>query len=249
MEEEAGGFVLLTKVPTAGERAHSARDILTVSKEQHGTEQNYGFLKDPVIVKSLLLKKPERIAALGLILLLALLLWRLMERTMRTYVDTAHTPLPGWDKKVTERPTAFMMVTKCAGVIVLKCGHDLQLARPLSAVQHHYLAALDVPAACFTLPTGSQRTAMAAQRLSRRQKHILHWLAADHQRTRGMITSSHQDLVRALPGDKGNMSHSLQTLEARGLMVIGRSPGGKAASLWLTPEGQKWAVQLTESCD
>ena len=90
---------------------------------------------------------------------------------------------------------------------------------------------------------------MAAQRLSRRQKHILHWLAADHQRTRGMITSSHQDLVRALPGDKGNMSHSLQTLAARSLMVIGRSPGGKAESLWLTPEGQKWAAQLAGSCD
>ncbi len=80
-------------------------------------------------------------------------------------------------------------------------------------------------------------------------KHILHWLAADHQRTRGMITSSHQDLVRALPGDKGNMRHSLQTLEARSLIVIGRSPGGKAESLWLTPEGQKWAAQLAGSCD
>src|SRR5712691_1879465 len=90
---------------------------------------------------------------------------------------------------------------------------------------------------------------MAAQRLSRRHKHILHWLAADHQRTRGMITSSHQDLVRALPGDQGNMRHSLQTLEARSLIVIGRSPGGKAASLWLTPEGQKWAAQLAGSCD
>jgi DNA-binding MarR family transcriptional regulator len=90
---------------------------------------------------------------------------------------------------------------------------------------------------------------MAAQRLSRRQKHILHWLAADHQRTRGMITSSHQDLGRALPGDKGNISHSLQTLEARGLIVIGRSPGGKAESVWLTSEGQKWASQLAGSCD
>ncbi len=90
---------------------------------------------------------------------------------------------------------------------------------------------------------------MAAQRLSRRQKHILQWLAMDHQRTRGIITSSHQDLVRALPGDKGNMSHRLQTLEARGLIVIGRSPGGKAASVWLTSEGQQWASQLAGSCD
>ena len=154
MEEEAGCFVLLTNVPTAGDLAHSAREILTVYKEQHGTEQNYGFLKDPVIVNSLFLKKPERLEALGLVLLLSLLLWRLMERAMRRHVDTTRTSLPGWDKKVTERPTAFMMVTKFAGVIVLKCGHDRQLARPLSAVQHQYLTALDVPATCFTRPAG-----------------------------------------------------------------------------------------------
>jgi DNA-binding MarR family transcriptional regulator len=126
LEAEAGCFVLLTNVPTTGDLAHSARDILTVDKDQHGTEPNY---------------------------------------------------------------------------------------------------------------------------LARRHKQILHWLAVDHQRTRGMIRSRHQDLVRALPGDKGNRSHSLQTLEARGLIVIGRSPGGKAESLWLTPEGQKWASQLTGSGD
>jgi len=154
MEEEAGCFVLLTNVPTAGDLAHSAREILTVYKEQHGTEQNYGFLKAPVIVNSLFLKQPERIEALGLVLLLSLLLWRLMERAMRRHVDTTSTSLPGWDKKVTERPTAFMMVTKFVGVIVLKCGHDRHLARPLSAVQHQYLAALDVPATCFTRPAG-----------------------------------------------------------------------------------------------
>ena len=154
LEAEAGCFVLRTNVPTAGDLAHSARDILTVDKDQHGTEQHYGFLKDPVIVNRLFLKKPERIEALGLILLLALLLWRLMERAMRTHVDTPRTPLPGWDKKATTRPTAFMMITTFAGVIVLKCGHDRPLARPLSVVQQHYRTALDVPAPCFTLPAG-----------------------------------------------------------------------------------------------
>jgi len=154
LEEEAGCFVLLTNVPTTGPLAHSARAILTVYKEQHGTEQNYGFLKDPVIVNSLFLKKPERIEALGLVLLLALLIWRLMERAMRRHVDSTSTPLPGWDKKATERPTSFMMVTKFAGVIVVKLGTQRQLARPLSGVQHQYLTALDVPATCFTLPAG-----------------------------------------------------------------------------------------------
>jgi hypothetical protein len=168
-----------------------------------------------------------------------------MARAMRRHGDTPSTPWPGWDKKVTERPTACMMITKLAGVIVLKLGLARHLARPLSAVQPPSLTALDVPATCCTLPAGSRNTAMAARRLSRRQKRLLQWFVADHQRTRGMITSSHQALVRALPGDKGNISQSLQTLEARGLIVIGRSPGGKAESLWLTPEGQKWASQLT----
>ncbi len=150
LKEEAGCFVLLTNVPTTGDLAHSARDLLTVYKDQHGPEQNYGFLKAPVIVNSLFLKKPERIEALGLILLLALLLWRLMERAMRTSVDTTSTPLTGWDKKATERPTSFMMVTKFAGVIVLKLGDHRQLARPLSVVQQQYLTALNVSVACFT---------------------------------------------------------------------------------------------------
>src|SRR5439155_5762985 len=89
LEEEAGCFVLLTNVPTTGDLAHSASDILSVYKDQHGTEQNSGFLKDPVMVNSLFLKKPERIEALGFVLLLALLLWRVMERAMRMYVDSS----------------------------------------------------------------------------------------------------------------------------------------------------------------
>jgi hypothetical protein len=180
---------------------------------------------------------------------LALLIGRLMERAMRMPVDTTSTPLPGWDKKTTERPTAFMMVTKCVGGIVLKRGHHRQLARPLAAVHDQDLTALDVLATCCTLPAGSEGTAMAAQRLARRHKRILQWWATAHQRTRGMLTSSHQDVVRALPGDQGNSRHRLHTLAARGLMVIGRSPGGKAEAVWLTSEGQRWASPLAGSCD
>jgi DNA-binding MarR family transcriptional regulator len=90
---------------------------------------------------------------------------------------------------------------------------------------------------------------MAATRLSQLQKRILRWLATDAQRTRGVVASSHQELVGALKGDQGNLSHRLRTLEARGWLVIGRSSGGKAESVRLTPEGQKWACQFAGSCD
>jgi DNA-binding MarR family transcriptional regulator len=90
---------------------------------------------------------------------------------------------------------------------------------------------------------------MARARLSQLQKRILRWLAADHQRSHGVIASSHQELVRALHGDKSNISHSLRTLERHGLPVIGRSPGGHAEYLVLTAAGQKRVSQLTGSCD
>jgi transposase len=151
-EQETGCFVLLTNVPTEEAMAHSAREVLRAYKEQHGVEQNFAFLKDPVIVNSLFLKKPERIEALGLILLLALLLWRLVERALRAHVETTGSTLTGWDKKATQKPTAFMMMTKFAAVIVVKVGAYRQLAQPFSAVQQSYLSALGVPATYFTVP-------------------------------------------------------------------------------------------------
>jgi transposase len=102
----------------------------------------------------LILDKPERLEALGMVLLLALLLWRLMEWSLRQYVATSGTKLGGWDHKPTDRPTAFMMMTKCSSVIVLKVGVKRQLAQSLSGQQQQYLTALGLSAACYTLSSG-----------------------------------------------------------------------------------------------
>ena len=130
--------------------AHRAAEVLQAYKAQHGVEQNFAFLTDPLIVNSLFLKKPERIEALGLILLLALLLWRLVERALRVHVETTGSTLAGWNKQETQKPTAFMLMTKFAAVLVLKVGPHRQLAQPLSAVQQAYLSALGVPTTAFT---------------------------------------------------------------------------------------------------
>ena len=90
---------------------------------------------------------------------------------------------------------------------------------------------------------------MATARLSQLQKRILCWLRADEQRTQGRMASSHQDLARALQHDKGNLSHSLRTLERHGLLSIYRSSGGQAEALLLTPAGHKRAAQLAPSCE
>ena len=84
---------------------------------------------------------------------------------------------------------------------------------------------------------------MTAPRLSRLQKRSLCWLRADERRTRGMIASSHQELVQAMPSAKGNISHSLRRLETQGLSRIGRSSGGLAEYVTLTMLGRQKASQ------
>ena len=85
---------------------------------------------------------------------------------------------------------------------------------------------------------------MTARRLSKLQRHILHQMWTQYARTQGGMSTGHLDLVRALGRDKGNVSHSLHTLEARGLMTIDRSPSGQAMYVDLTPEGRKLAANL-----
>jgi len=64
---ETGCVGLLTHVPTQGEMAHRAGAVLRAYTEPHGVEQNVAFLNDPVMVKSLFLKKPARLDALGVV--------------------------------------------------------------------------------------------------------------------------------------------------------------------------------------
>jgi transposase len=52
----------------------NARDLLGLYKNQSGIEQNFGFLKNPVIINSVFLKKNSRIEVLGMILLISLLI-------------------------------------------------------------------------------------------------------------------------------------------------------------------------------
>ena len=85
---------------------------------------------------------------------------------------------------------------------------------------------------------------MAPRRLSRLQRRILSCLLTEHQRTHGGTSLGHVDLVKALGGDKGNISHSLRTLEDRGLIRIGRTSGGQASYVDLTSEGQSLALQI-----
>jgi transposase len=143
-QEESGCFVLLTNVPQEGGMAETGAGLLQVYKEQYGIEKNFSFLKDPLIVNDIFLKKPERIEVLGAILLISLMVWNLIEHTLRQYIKECEVTLPGWDKKQTTRPTAFMMSTKFMGLQVVRVSGICRLAAPLTDGQKRYLNALNL---------------------------------------------------------------------------------------------------------
>lgn len=151
LRDQAGCFVLLSNLVEQHEE-WPADELLKLYKSQIGIEKNFSFLKDPVIVNSIFLKKAERIEVLGLVLLISLLIWRLMERSMRLYVEGNDCTLTGWERRPTKKPTAFMMTTKFAGMMVITMGRHRQLARPIKDYQREYLVALGVTAEVFTEP-------------------------------------------------------------------------------------------------
>lgn len=155
--EEAGCFVLLSNTLSEGSGSIPAKELLSIYKDQHVVESNFAFLKDPVFVNSLFLKCPRRIEALGLVLILALLIWRLMERTMRRNLSRNNAKVEGWNNRETSRPTSFMMTTMFGGIFVVRSRRGRRLSKPLNPVQLKYLTILEVSPEVFTQPSSHRK--------------------------------------------------------------------------------------------
>lgn len=147
LKERAGCFVLLSNVKL---EKKSAPEILKTYKEQDGIEKNFGFLKDPLIVNDIFLKTPSRIEALGLVLVLALLLSRLMERAMRNKIKDEDISLPGLNKTDTKKPTVHILRNIFTGISVIIYNGKRMLSKPLSKAQLAYLRALDISPDVYT---------------------------------------------------------------------------------------------------
>lgn len=152
LKNEVGCFVLICNVPMDGSGGYSSHGILQTYKDQYGIEQNFGFMKNTPIVNAIFLKKAERIEVLGLVLLLSLLVWRLLEYSMRRYAKENDKDLPGWKKRRTKYPTTFMLMTRFQYLMILKIGTHRQLNNPLSDIQKEYLGALGLSSKIFTNP-------------------------------------------------------------------------------------------------
>ena len=84
----------------------SDQEVVTTYKDQGSVERGFRFLKDPLfLASSVFLKKPERIVALGLIMVLCLLVYRLAEHRLRTRLAETQQTIPDQLNKPTARPT------------------------------------------------------------------------------------------------------------------------------------------------
>ncbi len=97
-------FIVATNVLDA--RILSDQELVTTYKEQGSVERGFRFLKDPLfLASSVFVKKPERIVALGLIMVLCLLVHRLAEHRLRTRLAEAEQAIPDQLNRPTARPT------------------------------------------------------------------------------------------------------------------------------------------------
>ena len=131
----------------------NAARLLQTYKGQYGVESDFAFLKDPLVVNDLFLKTPSRIDALGMVLIIALMVWRLMERTMRAHIENAKTTLPGWDNRTTTKPPTFMMATALTHIMVAVIGGKRLMLRGPGATQLAFLEALGLNPSAFLDPT------------------------------------------------------------------------------------------------
>jgi len=145
-KEQAGCFVILTNVPL---ESLDAASVLRTYKGQYGIESDFSFLKDPLVVNDLFLKIPSRIDALGMILIIALMIWRLMERQMRLYLKEHGGSVPGWDNRPTSKPTSFMMSTVFGGIVAAELAGVCTLVNELTPRQIAFLSALGLDERVF----------------------------------------------------------------------------------------------------
>jgi len=146
----AGCFVMLTNLT---ESEKSSKEVLKIYKEQYGIEQNFSFLKEPLIVNDTFLKTPGRIDALVMILLLSLLIWNLIQHQLRKSEECRNGELNDLNKRPTKRPTCYLFFSHIKSTLILKRGNERHLPRNgVSEQGKNYLSALGLDESIFTKP-------------------------------------------------------------------------------------------------
>jgi len=136
--------------------------ILEEYRHQHIIEGHTGFrwLKGPAAIAPIFLKTPHRIAALGLVFILALMVRNYIQWTLRTRLQETNTTLPNMNNQPNQKPTtesAFRLFAHVAVILVIE--GDQVVRRIIHGVTdhvRHVLALLDMTVEVLTRPRRKQ---------------------------------------------------------------------------------------------
>lgn len=95
--------------------------MLEYYKNQSAVEKGFRFLKDKIFrISEVYLKKPERIEALSMVMVLTLLLYSVAEWLIRKRLKEQNTFVPNQVNKPTQKPTLKWIFTDFLGVTKVK---------------------------------------------------------------------------------------------------------------------------------
>ena len=145
--EGKGKFIIATN--ELDEKALLVEDLLKNYKGQQAVERGFRFLKDPLFMtSSVFLKKDTRIAALGMVMCLCLLVYTLAQRYLRQKLVESSTSVPNQLGKPTKRPTMRWIFQIFEGVHVLihrTLDRTKEIILNVNAIRRHILQILGPP--------------------------------------------------------------------------------------------------------
>jgi transposase len=139
-ESEQGWTVLATTVDA---EACSDEQILRAYQEQNSTvEPGLRWIKNPAAITPMWLEKPERIAALAMLTVLGLLIYGLIQRQVRLYLQEHRGHVPG-NKGPTDTPTATVVLSLFTQVMMVQVQVDRTAVRQIYGWQDHHSMVCD----------------------------------------------------------------------------------------------------------
>jgi transposase len=134
-EAEQGWTVLAT---TVAAQTCSDEQILRAYQEQHTTvEPGFRWLKNPAAITPMWLEKPERIAALAMLTVVGLLVYGLIQRQVRLYLQDSEQHVPG-NKGPTDTPTAAVVLSLFTPVMMVQVQVEQTAVRQVYGWQDHH---------------------------------------------------------------------------------------------------------------
>lgn len=133
--QRKAAFLVATNVLDADQLAD--QELIRTHKDQHSVGRGFSFLKDPLfLASSVFVKKPTRIVALSLAMVLCPLVYRLAEHRVREQLAATDQTVPNQLKQPTDRPTLRWIFQCFEGV-------SLVVFQPPHGPPHRDLAGLE----------------------------------------------------------------------------------------------------------